>query len=149
MLVLSFALTPLDTVIYQSFFHWVPFEGSGASATAYLNGYSRSVMIISLAVSLPLTGLSLPIIEELYFRGFLLPRLSRLGRWAPVINTVLFSLYHLWSPWIFLSRLIYPFAGFWLAWRKQDLRLSIGMHAGMNFLLQTVGIIALSLNLVP
>ncbi|MFD1537220.1 CPBP family glutamic-type intramembrane protease [Nonomuraea guangzhouensis] len=41
---------------------------------------------MSLASCVPLTGLAFPIIEELYFRGFLLPRLSRLGRWAPVVN---------------------------------------------------------------
>lgn len=149
MVVLSFALTPVDNFVYQWLFWWVPFEGAGGSATTYLDGYSRSVVIIALASTIPLTGLSLPIIEELYFRGFLLPRLSRLGRWAPVVSTVLFSLYHLWTPWTFLSRVVFTFAGFWLVWRKQDLRVSIGMHAGTTLLLQTLGTIALLLNLVP
>lgn len=145
----SSALTLLDNVVYQWFFRWVPFEGAGASATTYLDGYPHSVVVITVAACIPLTGLSLPIIEELYFRGFLLPRLSHLGRWAPVINTVLFSLYHFWSPWVFLSRIIFFFPGPWLVWRKQDLRVSIGMHAGTTFLLQTLGTIALLLNLVP
>lgn len=145
MTVLSLALIPLDNLLYEHLFRWFPFEGSGPSATAFLNGYPHSVIVITLLVCLPLTGLSLPIIEELYFRGFLLPRLSRLGKAAPVVSTVLFSLYHLWSPWAFFSRLVFSFAGFWLAWRKQDLRLSIGMHAGTNFLTQALGVIALSL----
>jgi CAAX protease family protein len=106
-------------------------------------------MIITLAACIPLTGLSFPIIEELYFRGFLMPRLSHLGRWAPVLSAVLFSLYHLWSPWVFLSRIIFFSPGVWLVWRKQDLRLSIGMHAGTTFLLQTLGTLALLLNLMP
>ena len=37
--------------------------------------------------------------KELDFRGHLLPRLERYGRWAPVINTALFATYHLFSPW--------------------------------------------------
>ncbi|WP_051864525.1 CPBP family intramembrane glutamic endopeptidase [Streptosporangium roseum] len=149
MVVLSTVLTSLDSVVYRWLFQWVPFEDAGASATTYINGYPQSVMTITLAVCIPLTGLSFPIIEELYFRGFLMPRLSRLGRWAPVLSAVLFSLYHLWSPWVFLSRVIFMFPGIWLVWRKKDLRLSIGMHAGTTFLLQTGGTIALLLNVVP
>ncbi len=147
--VVAFALTPLDNFVYESLFRWVPFEGAGGSATTYINGYPHSVMVVTLAVCIPLTGLAFPIIEELYFRGFLLPRLSRLGGWAPVVSAVLFSLYHLWSPWVFLSRVIFFFPGPWFVWRKKDLRLSIGMHAGTTFLLQTGGTIALLLNVVP
>jgi hypothetical protein len=55
----------------------------------------------------------------------------------------------LWSPWVFLSRIIFFSPGVWLIWRKQDLRLSIGMHAGTTFLLQTLGTLALLLNLMP
>jgi hypothetical protein len=35
-----------------------------------------------------------PVTEELYLRGYLLPRLYRFGIWAPLINISLFSLYH-------------------------------------------------------
>jgi hypothetical protein len=147
--VVANALTVLDNVVYEWLFTWVPFEGAGASATTYLDGYPRSVMIITLAACIPLTGLSFPIIEELYFRGFLMSRLSHLGRWAPVLSTVLFSLYHFWSPWVFLSRIIFFFPGPWFVWRKQDLRLSIGMHAGTTFLLQMLGTLALLLGLMP
>lgn len=147
--VVSSALTVLDSIIYQSFFTWVPFQDAAASATTYLDGYPHSVMLITLAACIPLTGLSFPIIEELYFRGYLLPRLSHLGRWAPVLSAVLFSLYHLWSPWVFLSRVIFGFPAPWFVWKKRDLRLSIGMHAGTTFLLQTLGTLALLLNLMP
>jgi uncharacterized protein len=44
--------------------------------------------------------------EELYFRGYLLPRLYRFGIWAPLINISLFSLYHYWTPWGVLSRIV-------------------------------------------
>ncbi|WP_246257372.1 CPBP family intramembrane glutamic endopeptidase [Amycolatopsis anabasis] len=148
-LVVSTALTPLDDFFYELLFRWVPFEGAGGGVTDVLAGYPKSVMVIALGACIPLTGLSFPIIEELYFRGFLMARLSRLGRWSPVVSTVLFSLYHLWSPWVFLSRLIFFFPGPWFVWQKKDLRVSIGMHAGTTFLLQTLGTIALLLNLMP
>ncbi|HZE39293.1 MAG TPA: CPBP family intramembrane glutamic endopeptidase [Stackebrandtia sp.] len=148
-LVVSTALTVLDSRVYAWFFTWVPFEGAGGSATAYLDNYPHAVMVATLAACIPLTGLSYPIIEELYFRGFLLPRLARLGNWAPVVNTVLFSIYHLWSPWVIVSRVIFFLPGPWLVWHRKDLRLSIGMHAGTTFLMQTVGTLALVLNVLP
>jgi hypothetical protein len=147
--VVSLALTPLDNAIFQTFFTWVPFDGAGGSATTYLEGFPRSVMLLTLAVCVPFTGVTLPLIEELYFRGFLLPRIAHLGRWAPVLNTVLFSVYHLWSPWVVVSRVIFFLPGPWLVWRKKDLRLSIGMHVGTTFLMSTLGVLALALNLVP
>ena len=36
--------------------------------------------------------------QTLYFRGFLLPRMDRLGWWAVIANTALFSIYHIGSP---------------------------------------------------
>ncbi|MBM7788990.1 CPBP family intramembrane glutamic endopeptidase [Tenggerimyces flavus] len=146
---LSTALVTLDNAVYEAFFSWVPFDGSGGGGLTYIGGFPQSVMVITLAVCIPLTGFSLPLIEELYFRGFLLSRLPQLGGWAPLVNTALFSIYHFWSPWAILSRIIFAFAGFWLAWKKQDLRLSIGMHVGSAFILQTLGTVALLLNVMP
>ena len=44
-------------------------------------------------------------VEKMYFRGYLLPRISRLGAWAPLVNTVLFSPYHLFTPWLNVGRI--------------------------------------------
>ena len=55
--------------------------------------------IVTLCAFFVLNGVIGPVVEELYFRGFLLPRMERLGRWAPLVNATLFSIYHFWSPW--------------------------------------------------
>jgi membrane protease YdiL (CAAX protease family) len=47
-----------------------------------------------------------PVVEEVYFRGYLLPRISRFGAWAPLINTVLFSVYHFFTPWQNVGRIL-------------------------------------------
>jgi membrane protease YdiL (CAAX protease family) len=78
MTVVSLALTPLDSLVFDTFFTWIPFEGAGGSATTYLDGYAHSTLVITMVICLPLTGFTLPLIEELYFRGFLLPRMSHL-----------------------------------------------------------------------
>ncbi|WP_433789096.1 lysostaphin resistance A-like protein [Actinoplanes sp. CA-252034] len=148
MTVVSLALTPLDDLMFDTFFTWVPFEGAGGSATTYLDGYAHSLLVTTMLICLPLTGFALPLIEELYFRGFLLPRIAHLRAGAPVLNTVLFSIYHFWAPWTVVSKVIFMFPAVWLVWRKRDLRLSIGMHAGTTLLMATAGTVALALNLV-
>jgi uncharacterized protein len=74
-----------------------------------------------------------PITEELYFRGHLLPRIDRFGARAPLINSVLFALYHLWSPWrwpqIFFGML--PMS--WMAWRTRSVAISMAAHIMVNF----------------
>jgi membrane protease YdiL (CAAX protease family) len=148
MTVTSLALVPLDDLVYDKLFTWVPFEGAGGSATTYLDGYAHSLLVTTMLICLPLTGFALPLIEELYFRGFLLPRIAHLRSGAPVLNTVLFSVYHFWAPWTVLSKLIFLFPGIWLVWRKHDIRISIGMHAGTALLMASIGTLALTLGLV-
>ncbi|MBN2565286.1 MAG: CPBP family intramembrane metalloprotease [Candidatus Eisenbacteria bacterium] len=60
---------------------------------------SARVIAALLAVAFVFNGVAGPVTEELYFRGYLLPRIDRHGRWAPVLNSVLFAIYHVWMPW--------------------------------------------------
>ena len=71
-------------------------------------------------------------VEELYFRGYLLPRMNYLGRWAPITNTVLFSLYHFWSPWENLVRLLGMAPWIYCVWRTRNLYLSLLVHFVIN-----------------
>lgn len=147
MMALGIVLAPLNN-FFKPFFSWLPYGntgGSGNNTYLDLHGYSHSVLLTTTLICLPLTGVSLPLIEELYFRGFLLPRIAHLGRRAPILNTVLFALYHFWSPWVFISRVIFTFPGYWFAWRYKDIRLSIGMHVGVTSIVATLGTTALAL----
>ena len=73
-------------------------------------------------------------VEELYFRGYLLPRLARFLWWAPLINTLLFSLYHLdvlgSLVAVFLGSLPLAYVAYW----KKNVALAIVLHGGMNAL---------------
>jgi membrane protease YdiL (CAAX protease family) len=144
MTVVSFSLVPLDNVVYDAAFTWIRYEGAGGSATTYLDGYSQQQLLTTLLICMPFTGFTLPLIEEYYFRGFLLPRLPQLGKWAPLFNTVLFSVYHFWAPWTVLSKIVFLFPGVWFVWRKHDIRASIWMHPGSALLATTGGLIALA-----
>lgn len=80
-----------------------------------------------------LSCISGPFVEELYFRGYLLPRMDGYaGRWAPLINTVLFSIYHFFSPWENLIRIAASYPLIYLVWKKKDIRFGMLVHIIVN-----------------
>ncbi len=85
----------------------------------------------------------LPLVEELYFRGFLLPRMERLGFWAPVLNVALFSVYHLWAP--SLTDQFLRVAGYlpvvFLVWWKRDIRIAIVVHCSLDGIFNVMGLL--------
>ncbi|MYE11650.1 MAG: CPBP family intramembrane metalloprotease [Gammaproteobacteria bacterium] len=63
-------------------------------------GLSEVAGIVLLA-NIALSGILVPITEELYFRGFLLPRMpTRFGRLKPAAHSLLFAVYHFDTPWM-------------------------------------------------
>jgi uncharacterized protein len=131
--VLAISITVLDSWLADNVFGWYPeairdmatFDGSGESPAAGL-------LAILFIAALALNGFIGPIAEELYFRGHLLPRIDRFGRGAPVLNTVLFSVYHFWSPWQNLARIIGLLPWVYTVWRKRSVQLSIAVHVAAN-----------------
>jgi membrane protease YdiL (CAAX protease family) len=75
---LMMATTPLSTMLEETVFSWLPDWMFLDEQTQY-QAYDRGVLLVTFGLQLVLTGVALPWVEELYFRGYLLPRLSRLG----------------------------------------------------------------------
>ena len=84
--------------VADTFFAWVPgalhhftdMDGDAPTGAA---------LVLLLVIAFAFNGVVGPVTEELYFRGHLLPRLERHGDLAPLIGTLLFALYHVWTPW--------------------------------------------------
>ena len=139
------ATAVLDEWIAERFFSWIPdairqfsmVEQAGESAPTY-------ALVALVVVALVFNGVVGPVTEELYFRGYLLPRIDRYGKWAPVLNTVLFSLYHFWTPWQNLTRILGLLPMTWLAWRHRSTQLAIAVHVTIN-LVFLLGLAALVL----
>jgi uncharacterized protein len=135
----------LDAWLADHLFGWMPSSITDMASTDSGGDTPSGLGLVALVVVLwLLNGLLGPVTEELYFRGHLLPRIDRFGRWAPVINTALFSLYHFWSPWQVLVRL----AGFlpmtWAAWRTRSVYVSMAAHITINTLFLVFLVAALS-----
>jgi uncharacterized protein len=122
----------LDDWLAENLFAWLPdailqfstLDGDGQASTAAVG--------LLLVIAFVFNGFVGPVVEELYFRGHLLPRIDRLGRWAPVLNTTLFSLYHLWTPWQNPARIIGFLPISWTAWRQRNVTVAIAAHITIN-----------------
>jgi membrane protease YdiL (CAAX protease family) len=125
---------PLENAIRERFFTWVPEPYFLESLVSQAKQYSRSLLVVSAVFGVLVNGLFGPIVEELYFRGYLLPRISRLGSWAPFLNTVLFSLYHFFTPWQNPLRIIALTPVFYAVWRRKNIYLGIIVHCIMNLI---------------
>lgn len=90
--------------------------------------HSKEVLLTGAALALIVNGLIGPIVEETYFRGYLLPRLSRLGKKGVLLNASLFAIYHFFTPWrvveIALLTLLMGLVVFW----KKNIYLGISLH---------------------
>jgi uncharacterized protein len=112
---------------------WLPewFEMRDLSMLAL---YSRPALLATFALYLLLNGIAAPIIEEMYFRGYLMPHLARFGRWTPLVEVALFTVYHIWQPyyWItqFFSMLPVVAAVSW----KRNIKLGIAVHMMLNLI---------------
>jgi len=127
-------LAPLDRFWKQAVFAWLPnwFDFSDLQQYAH---FSRSVLIIVFSARLLLDGFLLPVVEELYFRGYLLPRMSRLGWAAPFLNSALFSLYHFWQPYNLPTLFAVSLPMVIAVWKTKNVRVGIYTH----ILLNTIG----------
>jgi membrane protease YdiL (CAAX protease family) len=70
---------------------------------AIVDGLPKNISAGVLILGLLLSGIVAPVVEEIYFRGFLLPRMPISRDWAPVVNAALFSVYHFFSPWNYIA----------------------------------------------
>lgn len=92
-------MKPIDATLQQTLFAWMPMLESGLTAE-----YSRTALIWTYALVAVFGVVVGPVVEEFYFRGFLLPRMGYAGKWAPALHSLLFALYHIWTPWQFITR---------------------------------------------
>ena len=133
----------LDDWLAATFFAWMPEAILQFSAVADAGEPATApVLLVLLVTAFVFNGVVGPLVEELYFRGHLLPRIDRFGRWAPVLNTTLFSLYHFWTPWQNPARILGFLPVAWMTWRKRSVQLSAVAHIVINlvFLLGMLGV---------
>ena len=130
-------LAPVSNFL-ESLFNWLP---DGLHLDMGLDGeYSKPVLIVTYLFGFIYIALIVPTIEELYFRGYLLPRMPYFKGWTPVIHSGLFALYHTWSPWMVVARTIGVLPLIYIVQRKRNIYLGIIAHCLLNSIDMILGI---------
>lgn len=132
------ALTNLEQAIQMTLFGWLPdwFNLSLFNPA----DYNLPMLTMTFVLYLALNGVAGPVVEELYFRGYLLPRMEYMQGWAGLVNAVLFSLYHFFSPWQNITRIVALIPMTYTVRWKKNIYLSMLAHCLLNtiFTLLTV-----------
>lgn len=127
---LIFTVFNFTSDFFITFFNWIPsdmFFDLGLSQE-----FSKQNLIITYASFFLFLVLVLPTIEELYFRGYLLPRMpAKLKGWTPLVHSSLFALYHVWTPWMFVARTAGLLPLIYMV-RRKNIYLGIIVHCLMN-----------------
>jgi len=120
---------PIGIFMQRQFFGWIPdwyvFETD-------ISSYSAPAVAITFILLLVGTSTVVPIVEEIFFRGFLLPRMTGLGKWAVAVNVIIFAIYHFWSPWQIVVRIIALLPFYYIVKKKDSLMLAICVHCLIN-----------------
>ena len=131
LVVLLFAGTELFAVVYG-----LAMQAAKLSQPARLSSDLSEVFGsggVGLALSILLVALVAPFVEELAFRGLVMPVFgSRWGMWpAVVVSAVIYAAYH-FSLWLFAPTLVLGVALGWLAWTRRSLWPAILLHVLYN-----------------
>lgn len=119
--------------IHENWFGWLPEFYDFAGVYTNPEQYSTGILVLVLLLTLIFGAIIGPFVEEIYFRGYLMPRMGK--TWiAPFLNVVFFAMYHLWSPWLFPMRVIALLPMVFLVWYKKDIKIGIYAHIALNLL---------------
>jgi membrane protease YdiL (CAAX protease family) len=127
-------LKPVDNFLQNTLFAWIPTMESGLEG-----GFSKNALIVTYVMVAVFGAIVGPTVEEFYFRGYLLPRMQYAGKWAPLLHSFLFAVYHVFTPWMIITRTVgmLPLV---YAVQRRNLYISIIVHILVNFIDVIVGV---------
>ena len=122
----------LEPLVRETLFGWLPsWYVAGLGQLATYSPAIQSATVVLWIISMVIAG---PLVEELYFRGYLLPRIAYLKAAAPLVNVVLFAVYHFWQPYAILTIILFALPFAYAAWWKRNVYLSIIAHCTINLI---------------
>jgi len=118
------AMRPVDTFLKEAVFSWVPTLETGLDG-----GFDRTPLVVTYLAVLIFGAILGPVVEELYFRGYLLPRTP--GRFSILRHSLMFAAYHVFTPWMIVTRTV-GLLPLIFAVRKSNIYVGIIVHVLIN-----------------
>ena len=127
-------MKPIDAFIQNTLFAFIPPLESGLDG-----GFSKNVLVITYLMVAIFGSILGPVVEELYFRGYLLPRMKYAGKFVPLLHSFLFALYHFFTPWMIITRTLgmLPLV---FAVKRRNIYVSIIVHVLVNLIDVIIGV---------
>jgi uncharacterized protein len=123
-------LNPVNEAM-AAWFDWLPESmrlGMGLSGE-----FARAKLVQTYVLHFVFIIFVAPTVEEWYFRGFLLPRMPETLGWSgPLVHSLLFALYHVWSPWMVLARTLALLPLIYIVRWKKNIGLGVVAHWLIN-----------------
>lgn len=131
-------LYPVGLVVREELFAWLPawYFNPGYGTTDL--GLLANLFLVGILVD----GLIAPTLEEVFFRGYLLPRMAYLKAWAPLVNGAFFGLYHFWQPHNLIALVVVGIILSCVVWKTRNVYLGIALHCTINVLGAVAGYFA-------
>lgn len=126
-------LKPVEVALKENLFFRLPGPDGGLDGN-----YSKSDLMLTYSLFFVFVAVLGPLVEELYFRGYLLPRMN--GRYAGLLHSFLFAAYHIFTPWMIPTRtlgllpLIY-------AVKKKNIYIGMIVHVLVNSIDVVTGVL--------
>lgn len=126
-----FRILAFSSAGLESLFRWMP---SDMLLNMGLDGeYERSKLFLTYILFFVFIVFLGPVTEELYFRGYLLPRMpAGLKGWTEITHSFLFALYHTWTPWMLVTRTLGVLPLIIAVRRKENIWIGIVAHCLLN-----------------
>jgi membrane protease YdiL (CAAX protease family) len=137
---LAFATQPISSFLAERVFFWLPpyLLPSWEPPVAPTQG----LILFTLLANLLFDGILFPVLEEAYFRGFLLPRMTYLGVLAPAVNALLFAMWHFWQPYNWPLIFVLVLVEAYVVWWKRNIYISMLLHCSANTIGATLALLA-------
>jgi membrane protease YdiL (CAAX protease family) len=127
---LLFATAGLNRLLAEKVFFWLPDylqpEWQPPAPPA------RGLILLGLVLQVVIDGVVGPVMEEIYFRGYLLPRMGYLGGWAPAVNALLFAVQHFWQPYNWVLIFLLSLSLTYVVWWKRNIYIAMLLHGSAN-----------------
>jgi membrane protease YdiL (CAAX protease family) len=133
----------LDPLIKEYFFSRLPAYLDVTDIARNPTHYSQAWILTVWILGIFTTTLIGPFIEELYFRAYLFPRIKSRPILMILFGALLFSAYHLFSPWMLVTRFIALLPLYFIVWRRRNFWLGVYAHCLLNFFGDTISMIPL------
>jgi membrane protease YdiL (CAAX protease family) len=124
------ATAPLNRLLAEKVFSWLPdyLQPQWQPPTPP----ARALVLLGLVLQVVIDGILAPVMEEVYFRGYLLPRMGYLRGWAPAVNASLFAVQHFWQPYNCILIFLHSLPLTYVVWWKQNIYIAMLLHGSAN-----------------